>query len=127
MLTFCLSLIIVYGEELLVFKSSFKVAKNHSQLYVDSTSHSPNAMGKIQSLGSTPTDVSKFPLYLVFMWHPSRKIIGLQALRYPLLHASYDQYSVEKWSSVSLVLSSKTSLVHRKNLLPGLVLLSSWP
>ena len=65
--TFCLSLIMVNGDVLVMFRSSLKEARNHSQLCVDSTSQMPNAIGKIQSFGSIPTAVRIFPLYLVLM------------------------------------------------------------
>jgi hypothetical protein len=64
---FCLSLIIVQGEVLVIFKSSFKVVRNHSHALVHSTSTRPKAIGKIQSFGSIPTAVRRTPLYFVLI------------------------------------------------------------
>jgi hypothetical protein len=49
---------------------ALSVVRNHSHELVHSTSNMAIATGKMQSLGSIPTNVIKTPLYLVFMWHP---------------------------------------------------------
>jgi hypothetical protein len=56
-----LSIIIVQGEVLVMFKSSFKVVRNHSQALVHPTSTTPKAIGKIQLFGSIPTAMRRTP------------------------------------------------------------------
>ena len=113
--TFCLSVVMVHGYVLSMPRSLFSVSKNYFHVTSDSTSTIPMAIGKIHPFGSMPTAVSICPPYLVLMWHPSKHMIGLHAVKKPLLHASNDIYNVLN------TLPSR----FKKKLLPGLLLLSS--